>query len=529
MAREKEWFFTLFGICCCIKLLLLPAYRSTDFEVHRNWLAITHSLPVSDWYYEETSQWTLDYPPFFAWFEYLLSQVAEFFDKDMLIVTNLEYGSRATVVFQRLSVIFTDSMLIYAVYRYIVCNLQGFRKEPLATSKVFILTSLLLFNFGLFVVDHIHFQYNGFLFGILLLSIQKTTAGSIPHGAFLFAVLLNFKHIFLYIAPAYFVYLLREFCFRNTRKSSRMANLIGVDIFDLMISRLIGLGLIVSSVFLVSFGPFVYMGDLKQVLSRLFPVKRGLCHAYWAANFWSLYNLADKFLAIAGSKLGLHISSTSQASMTGGLVAQQEHLVLPSVSALATAILTLATMLPSLLNIWYRPSGPKGFLRCLIICAYCSFLFGYHVHEKAVIMIIIPMCLLAVESKSDCRAFILLSVPGHFALFPLLYQPFETPLKVTLFLAYTVLSLAFLAKLHRCEISSFGLPFLNRIEALYIWGLVPLYIYCNAVHSMIGLSEKLPFVPLMLTSVYCTIGILCSWGVFYFKSMNFTTKDIKVS
>ena len=36
----------------------------------------------------------------------------------------------------------------------------------------------------------------------------------ILEGSFWFAVLLNFKHIFLYIAPAYFVFLLRSYCFR---------------------------------------------------------------------------------------------------------------------------------------------------------------------------------------------------------------------------------------------------------------------------------------------------------------------------
>lgn len=103
-------------------------------------------------------------------------------------------------------------------------------------------------------------------------------------GGLFFAVLLCLKHIYLYLAPAYFIYLLRAYCLGQK------------SIFRIRLAHCISLGCGILAVFGAAFGPFWFWGQIDQVLGRLFPFSRGLCHAYWAPNIWSMYSFIDRIL-----------------------------------------------------------------------------------------------------------------------------------------------------------------------------------------------------------------------------------------
>ncbi|RMJ22824.1 hypothetical protein PHISP_06295 [Aspergillus sp. HF37] len=482
-------------VTAAFKVLLFPAYKSTDFEVHRNWLAITHSLPVKGWYFENTSEWTLDYPPVFAAFEWALSQVARYADPGMLSVEHLNYDSWQTVYFQRATVILSELVLLYALDRFVKSASQA-NKQLAYVAGLSILLSP-----GLLIIDHIHFQYNGFLYGILILSmVLARNQSTLLYSGITFAILLCLKHIYLYLALAYFVYLLRTYCFDpKSLLRPRFGNAFK-------------LGLGVLGVLGIAFGPFAYWDQLPQLKDRLFPFSRGLCHAYWAPNVWAMYSFTDRVLIPLAPRLGLPVNHDALTSVTRGLVGDTSFAVLPEVTKEHTFMLTFVFQLLPLIKLWFRPNW-ENFVCAVTLCGYAAFLFGWHVHEKAVLLIVIPFSLIALKDRRYFSAFRPLAVAGHVSLFPLLFSAAEFPIKTVYTVLWLVLFLFVFDRVTPVPEKPRVFVF-DRFSLLYITVAIPLIVYCSLVHQLIFGMERYQFLPLMFMSSYSALGVVGSWVAF---------------
>lgn len=419
----------------------------------------------------------------------------------MLDVRRLDYDSWQTIYFQRATVISTELLLVYSLVCYIRSAAASAKQRSYAAALSIILSPALL------IIDHIHFQYNGFLYGVLVLSLVAARKEStLLSSGLLFALLLTLKHIYLYLAPAYFVYLLRVYCLSSK------------SVLRIRLGNAVALAFGLLTIFGVTFGPFVYWQQFDQLLKRLFPFARGLCHAYWAPNIWSMYSFTDRVLLLVAPRLGITVDATALNSVTRGLVGDSSFACLPNVSPRTTFILTLASQMPSLVKLFLQPSW-SSFVGAVTLCGYSSFLFGWHVHEKAILLVLVPFSLLALQDRRYLGAFRPLAVAGHVSLFPLLFTAAEFPIKTIYTIFWLVLFLLVFDRL--APVSSRPRVFLlDRFSLLYITVSIPLIIYCSLVHRLL-FGELYEFVPLMFTSSYSAIGVLGSWIGFlvvYFTS-----------
>lgn len=115
--------------------------------------------------------------------------------------------------------------------------------------------------------------------------------------------------------------------------------------------------------------------------------------------------------------------------------------------------------------------------------------------------------ILAATDEEDARTFIILSSAGHTALLPLLYPDNLFPLKIILSLTYMLSSIVFLTNQH-------GKPLLRLHEWLYVIPLPLVTIYETVLHKLL-FGDRLPFLPLAFTSIYCAIGITYCWILYH--------------
>lgn len=206
-------------------------------------------------------------------------------------------------------------------------------------------------------------------------------------------------------------------------------------------------------------------------------------------------------------------------SVTRGLVGDTAFAVLPDITPRTCFALTVAFQLIPLIKVFRRPTWDL-FVAGVTLCGYASFLFGWHVHEKAILLVIIPFSLIALKDRRYLSAFRPLAVSGHVSLFPLLFTPAEFPIKT----AYTIFWLIlFLMAFDRLAPASSSPRFflMDRFSTLYIAVSIPLIAYCSLVHRMVFGGGTYEFIPLMFTSSYSAIGVVGSWVGFlvvYFTS-----------
>lgn len=144
-----------------------------------------------------------------------------------------------------------------------------------------------------------------------------------------------------------------------------------------------------------------------------------------------------------------------------------------------------------------------------------------------------PLRLFANLSCLSLSLFFLCAV-SCYSLFPLLFEAQEYPIKVLLLLLHSILmwfgfSEYFsskprvkgnsplqkngnrpLSEAKSASANGEGRFFISVYEQRYLIGLLVVEIWGQFLHPFF-LGDKLPFIPLMLTSIHCALGITYSW------------------
>lgn len=314
--------------------------------------------------------------------------------------------TQALKVFMRATVIVSEYLVYVPAVVLCVRRLSG-SGQANEWQSLIALTAIMM-QPATMLIDHGHFQYNTVMLGFVVASVVSILQSRPAQACVWFVAALGFKQMALFYAPAMFAYLLGSCVFPQIN-----------------INRLVQIATYTLSAFAALLAPFVLgvmygstrrdlevekgtatwlssanlehpvIAHLSQMVHRVFPFARGLFEDK-VANVWC----------------AIHSSGLYKLNRTD-----------PVIMGRAALGLTLLSILPPCAIIFIRPRKDLVLLT-LATSAWGFFLCSYQVHEKNVLLPLLPMTLLLADREGLCaemRAWVgFANTLGCWTMFPLL-------------------------------------------------------------------------------------------------------------
>ncbi|PCH40063.1 glycosyltransferase family 57 protein [Wolfiporia cocos MD-104 SS10] len=370
-----------------------------DYEAQRHWMELTIHLPPRQWYTYDLQYWGLDYPPLTAYVSWLCGIVGAWIDPSWFALdASRGIESEGSKVYLRSTVLFFDA-LVYLPALWLFVRTWLADRSARTQESAFL---LLLFQPSLLLIDFGHFQYNSvMLVGFTLLALNFFETGRDLLGASCFVLSLGFKQMALYFAPAIGSYLLGKCLYLGPAQGTR-----------LFLRLAIVTTLSVLLLFLPFLPPFAPLPTILDPITRIFPFARGLFEDK-VANFWCASDVLLKW---------------------------RRRLSAPALMRLST-LLTALGFLPGAAGLIYggwrmrivgvaeesqKPAPTLALLPYALLTSSMSFfLFSFQVHEKTILLPLLPLTLLlsgasAGEGSETFELGMLVSNVAVFSMWPLL-------------------------------------------------------------------------------------------------------------
>lgn len=352
-----------------------------DFEAQRHWMELTFHLPITSWYFYDLQYWGLDYPPLTAFHLYVCGKIGSFINSSWFaldVSRGIETSGLKT--YMRFTSLLSEVLIYFPALLGFIAFLG--KKLNLSRMDQIVLSAIIMCQPSLILIDHGHFQYNSIMLGLFLFSLTDLCAGNYVLASVWFVLCINFKQMGLYYAPFIFAYLLSK-TFTNVHDTKQWSF---IKCFNL--NRLLAIGFTVIITFATILFPFALAGylsegeevidQLKQILIRVFPFQRGIFEDK-VANFWCTTNLVIKYRNI---------------------------FTLPQLTKISL-LLTILSILPPCSMIFYKNVFSKKFLNLYwqvekylaLVYGFAAtswgfYLFSFQVHEKTVLVPLLPSTLL---------------------------------------------------------------------------------------------------------------------------------------